>query len=358
MVSRTAGLIHGQCEHYLDHLAPLCALLNVPLIVTDEEIARLTHIYYPMVELIELHPHHFAFEVVAQFDTLLTTLPQALLAELLFFAEKLLDKQLTYIWCPHGNSDKGHASELMEALAQEKKLFVYGQKMVDFLQAKGVYDQQKTLLYLGNYRQKFAEKHRSFFRLLLESKIPRSFNRQNPTLLFAPTWNDREHSSSFFDAFSILIEQLPSHFNLIIKPHPNLKHQHEGRAFQLLSAHEKKSALWILQDFPPIYPLLEITDVYIGDMSSIGYDFLAFNKPMFFLNQNKRDFSQDPGLYLFRCGIEVHPSNYINIYSMIQNHLDQDQTFSDIRREVYTYCFGQERALLTLKQEIENLLQS
>ena len=31
---KTAGLIDGIQEHYLDHIAPLTALLNIPLILT------------------------------------------------------------------------------------------------------------------------------------------------------------------------------------------------------------------------------------------------------------------------------------------------------------------------------------
>ncbi len=41
----------------------------------------------------------------------------------------------------------------------------------------------------------------------------------------------------------------------------------------------------LIEDFPLVYPLLAATDIYLGDVSSIGYDFLMFNRPMFLSNK-------------------------------------------------------------------------
>ncbi len=338
--SRIAGFIHGECEHYLDHLAPLCALLEAPLAVSDEKIAQLARTYYPMVEVLLYDPNAIAFSINEKFDTVLTTLPRALFDEIFFLAEKLLGKRLETIWCPHGNSDKGHASPFMEALSQEVRAFVYGQKMVDLLVKKGAYAQLKNVLHIGNFRRKFAQKHRAFYQALVEKQVFSTLDQRNRTILFAPTWDDAEKSSSFFVASSKLIAQLPKGFNLIIKPHPNLKWQGEGK--ELLEAYATKPNLCILWDFPPIYPLLEMVDIYLGDMSSIGYDFLTFNRPMFFLNQNMRDASTDQGLYLFRCGTEIQPHQYDDIYAVIEKELQDDQKFSTLRKEVYQYCFSED----------------
>ena len=88
-------------------------------------------------------------------------------------------------------------------------------------------------------------------------------------------------------------------------------------------------------------------------MSSIGYDFLAFNKPLFFLNQNKRDPTHDKGLYLFRCGISIEVEDYPDIFSLIEENLPDDQNrFQKIREEVYLHVFGKEQKKETLKQKI------
>ena len=56
-------------ETHLDHLAPLCALLEIPLIVTQEMHFELTRRFYPMVEVryiplenltLDFIAHHFS----------------------------------------------------------------------------------------------------------------------------------------------------------------------------------------------------------------------------------------------------------------------------------------------------------
>ncbi|MBS0628439.1 MAG: hypothetical protein JSS09_09550, partial [Verrucomicrobia bacterium] len=45
----SAGLIQGWAPHYIDHLAPLCSFLKIPLIVTEEAIAEILALFYPEV---------------------------------------------------------------------------------------------------------------------------------------------------------------------------------------------------------------------------------------------------------------------------------------------------------------------
>ncbi|MFI5335104.1 MAG: CDP-glycerol glycerophosphotransferase family protein, partial [Chlamydiales bacterium] len=272
------------------------------------------------------------------FDTLITALPQSLIREIFFFAEKLLGKTLQTIWAPHGNSDKGHLAPFMEGLRSETCAFVYGEKMVDFLREKGALNQLERTIYIGNYRKRFADLHQDFYRKLVESKIFSNLSQKNRTILFAPTWEDAEDSSSFFSAAPLLINQLPEHFNLIIKPHPNLRWQRGGDALTLLSTLRKPN-LRVIWDFPLIYPLLERIDIYLGDLSSIGYDFLSYNRPLFFFRNTK----VNPSLFLFRCGTEIPESSLEQIYPFIEEHLANDQTFSSIRKEAYTYTFGRDK---------------
>lgn len=337
---RTAGLIHGPSEHHLDHLAPLCAILEIPLIVCDEEVADLARRFYPQVALVQLDYQELAFRVVDEFDLIVTALPRAAFDEIFFLAQQMQKKELLSIWCPHGNSDKGHAAPFMEALREETRAFVYGSKMLDLLREKEAFEQLTSCIITGNYRRTFARREHNFYQSLLAEEI-QSLNPQNLTILYAPTWEDAENSSSFFAACSHLIDELPAHFNLIIKPHPNLK---RGQAFEMLETLAPRENLLILWDFPPIYPLLEMVHIYLGDMSSVGYDFLAFDRPMFFINTQARDRFLDKGLYLYRCGIEIRLQNLPQIYRIIQDQLLMDAQFSPVRREVYRYTFGGERS--------------
>ena len=188
---------------------------------------------------------------------------------------------LRSIFCPHGNSDKGHFSPFMEGLSDEKWAFVYGKKMVSFLKEKSAHSQLENVFYLGNYRYEYFKKHRGFYQKILNETF--LFQNNHQTLLYAPTWNDNESSSSFDLEVHSLIDSLPPHWNLIIKPHPHIKCEIDNN----------KENLIVLKDFPPIYPLLDKMDVYLGDMSSIGYDFLTFRRPLFFYPPKNRTLNYD-----------------------------------------------------------------
>lgn len=350
---KSVGLIYGPEAHHLDHLAVICALMEIPLVVTEEEIAASARKYYPRLEVIHWDYGQVAQNLVKNFQIVFYCMPRLLFDEVFFFAQKLLNKRLHTIWCPHGNSDKGHASLFMEALEHEEIALIYGKKMIDLLMHKKVFEQLRAFVVTGNYRYTFYEREKSFYTQQISRELSDRLKPAQKTLLFAPTWQDSEKSSSFFDACPILAKNLPDHYNLIVKLHPNLAFQGNGKTEEIISRYEDKQNILFLFDFPPVYPLLDFVDIYIGDMSSIGYDFLTFDKPMFFLNQNNRDSKSDLGLYLYRCGVEIKREEYPQIYSIIALHLPSDnKDFSEIRREVYAYTFGKEKQWDTLRQEI------
>lgn len=326
---KIAALIYGNQKHYLDHLAPLASLLGVPLIITDFEIERLAKSYYPDLNLHYFDPVEMAERVVAQFDVIVSCLPKDLFDSLFFITEALHQKHLTNVWCPHGNSDKGHSSYFMEGLSKERWAFVYGQKMIDSLKEKGAFEQLEDLFILGNYRYEYYLRHIEFYQKILEEKLP--LNPERRTLLYAPTWDDDENSSSFEIAHSFLINSVPKDWYLIIKPHPHLKCPLES----------SKENVIILEDFPPIYPLLQSTDVYLGDMSSIGYDFLTFRRPLLFYNPQSRDHEKDQGLYLTQCGTIIKADE--DPFSLIEK--TNPYHFSKIQDQVYNEVFDKHPTL-------------
>jgi teichoic acid glycerol-phosphate primase len=348
---RAACLLYGPEMHHLDHLAPLSCLLKIPLIVTEAEIFQSARDFYPHIEVISYDYMQLGNSLVQNFEAIITTLPRPLFEEIFFFAQRFNHKRLHTLWCPHGNSDKGYLTPFMEGLVQEEIALVYGQKMIDFLKDRKAFDQLKGYVLVDNFRYSFYQREKDFYKKMIEKEL--RFSRGDTLYLYAPTWNDSEKSSSFFEALPHLIAQLPDNDRLIVKPHPHLVN--DFKAEHLMMTYEDKKNVLFLKHFPPIYPLLGSIDVYIGDMSSIGYDFLKFNKPMFFLNQNRRDPVKDPGLYLYRCGVEIRPEHYGAIYELIDFHLPSDrEEFSKIRQEVYAYTFGKEKNGEELRKEIFN----
>jgi teichoic acid glycerol-phosphate primase len=348
-MKKAAGLLYGPEEHHLDHLAVVCLLMEIPLIVTEDTILALAKEFYPRLQVIHWDYSEVAERTNQNYDLVFTALPRVLIEEIFFFSERFLQKRIHSIWCPHGNSDKGHKTPFIEGLKKEEIALIYGNKMLRFIQLKGAFDQLKATIFTGNFRYTFYKKEKEFYKNVL-SRIVKETQK---SILYAPTWQDSEKNSSFFSATPILIDLLPEEYSLIIKLHPHLNE--DTRTLRILAHYENHPRVQFINHFPPVYPLLDSAEIYIGDMSSIGYDFLAFNKPMFFLNEGERDAKSDPGLYLYRCGVEITPKHYPEIYKLIQYHLPADkEDFSAIRKQVYEDTFGKEKDWKALRLEIEN----
>lgn len=324
-----AGLIFDESKHYLDHLGPFCALMEWPLIVCEPTLAELARKYYPDLEIIEKDPLDLSQPShIVSCDT--RPLLQAAFPRWRF-------ESIKTFWLPHGNSDKGWNSLFFEALEKEPYALVYGQKMIDFMKAKGVAPQ---MFIVGNFRFSYFQRHKAFYEKLLRS-LPHKNN-----FLYAPTWDDAERNNSFWKAFPILAESLPKEMNLLVKLHPNTKRQFEIELERIMGQYEKKKNIVFLEEFPPIYPLLHLCNAYIGDMSSIGYDFITLEKPMFFLNSNRRE-----GLYLFRCGMEIFPHQYPSLFHLY----NPSNPFSKIQRETSQYTFAPVPNWTELKERLLNI---
>lgn len=265
-----AGLIYGPDIHYLDHLAPLCALMGIPLIVTDDKVATLAKTYYPDLQVIQWEPFEAQAKLVSEFDQIICCTPRLLFDQVFYFAQAMQRKRVRTLWCPHGNSDKGRKSSFMEGLKDEEVLLTYGKRMNRFLEEKGVSGEKVCV---GNYRLFYFEKHSDFYSKFIA--------KRGTTLLYAPTWQDGEKNSSFPDLWEQIL-RVPTHWNLIVKLHPHLYSQFPQEIERM--KRQAPAHVQILEDFPPIYPLLDKVDLYIGELSSIGYDFLPFNRPMLLLN--------------------------------------------------------------------------
>lgn len=91
----------------------------------------------------------------------------------------------------------------------------------------------------------------------------------------------------------------------------------------------KSEGIQFIEDFPPIYPLLAQMDLYIGDMSSIGYDFLSFKRPMILLKDSE----------LTKAGRFVAKKEYENLFVICEEELGKEFTENGLYEE--TYVTGQ-----------------
>ena len=304
-------------DHLLDHIAPLADLLKCPLLITEEFCYEIAKKFYPQVELHYVPDLEFRLgEIATHYDTLFECKYwQPHLKELF---KTLYQKEMRLVFCPHGQSDKGYSSPLLEPYASQDFVLVYGPLMLKMLEEMNI--QVPEYQMIGNYRLLFYQKHRTFY----DSFLP-ELDRKKLTVLYAPTWEDLEDSSSFFQWGEKVLSGLHEHCNLLIKPHPLLK-QRRPAEYEKISFQMNKRGALLLEEFPPVYPVLSLVDVYLGDASSIGYDFLFFEKPMHF-------FPPRALRRLHSCGSIVDPHR--DLYEQIQ----KDNLFQKEQKELYEEAF-------------------
>lgn len=350
---KSVGLNPQSQIHYTEHLAPMCIIMGIPLIFLDEHDYNIGTKYYPGLQPLQVDYSEFNPEfLIANFDvTFMSDMwDRYVLREKFGPLEKKYNKILRNVHVPHGFSNKGF---YIRKCANEDITLIYGQNMIDLLKSERVFQNLNRSVITGNFRYTYYKMHQQFYDKIMKEEVLSRFDKPRPIILYAPTWLDLEESTTFFDACSTLIDNLPADFNLIIKLHPRLELDDTAMFYHLVGKYENKPHVLFLNDFPLVFPLLQYTDIYIGDMSSIGYDLLPFNKPMYFLNKQRRSPVLDRALFLYRCGIEVKPENYHDIYKIIDKTIAQDsERFSQIRSNVYEYSFGPERPFEEIKAEI------
>ncbi len=341
-----AAIVTGP-DTYLDHLGVLAYIMDMPLFVTEKETYSAALTFYPQVKTFHKEAQDLDVDFLAHhFDALFES-GKFFTMELSPIIELLHNKKMRFIYCPHGHSDKGHSAK---QFAPQDVSLVYGSHMSDLLTSTGAMKSIRSTVATGNYRLAFYEKYRFFYKDLIEQHITNKLDPAKKTALYAPSWQDGENPTSFFTSTGKLIQDLRQEFNLIIKLHPFLKQFHPAETFTVLEKYKNEQGVLFLDSFPCIYPLLEACDIYIGDYSSIGYDFLSFDRPLYFLVGENT-----PRFELHSCG-KIIPSNE-NISKFIQNTW-QENTLGkkDARNVLYEYVFGKKKSFDVLKEEILSVI--
>jgi CDP-glycerol glycerophosphotransferase (TagB/SpsB family) len=317
-----AALNTGPDIHLLDHIAPLAALKKIPLLISEEENYALAAKYYPNVEL-RYTPEFNYQKLAAEFDTLYEC--KYWTPQIKETFRLLTRKNMELVFCPHGQSDKGYAAPLLAPYAIQDKILLYGplmQKMLSELQIPLPKHE-----FIGNYRLQYYRKHQTHYQSLAHTEIFSHLNPQNKTLLYAPTWQDADQATTFFAYATKLVSELPPDWNLLIKINPSLESK-DPALYQRLTMHLDKPNCLLLHKSPPIYPILEQIDAYLGDYSSVGYDVLPFQKPMFFLLQDRL-----PKGRLHQCGTILDPNQ--NLFRTI----DAVNRHGEAQRELYQEAY-------------------
>ncbi len=344
MDMQCVGIITGP-DTYLDHLGIFCYYMGIPLIVTERATYEKAREFYPLVNVVHKEMSELSFDFLAENFHVIFETGKFWMTELGPALGWLYKKKMRFVYCPHGNSDKGHTSK--EHMAQDISL-VYGDHMLDLLSRTGARDRIHSIVRTGNYRAQFYKEHRSFYQELAHKYLAHRLDFKKRTILYAPTWEDGENPSSFFSKTGDVVEQLSQEWNVLIKLHPFLVEHHPAAVYRIMGLYEHREGVVFLEFFPSIYPLLEIADLYIGDYSSIGYDFLFFDKPLYFFASDEKKIYQDP---LHSCGLVLPESQKIAVF-IRDTYEESKRLKSFIRKATYLYAFGEERPFTAIKEDL------
>lgn len=320
---KLAALNIGVEFHELDHTAPLSYFLNMPVITTEKRTYEIAQKYYPQITtLYDPDAEEDLSKLSNQFDVIFGC--KYWKPHLKWLFETFHDKSMQLILCPHGQSDKGFKEPTLASYAWQDGILLYGDLMVEMLKTLKVFSSNQKRAVVGNYRYLFYQKQKSFYQDLVQKEL--ILSESGPTLLYAPTWQDADQNTSFFTQAQKVIEELPSNWNLIIKPHPLLKERDPGKYYPIMQLIKDKKNISLLNT-PFIYPIFPFVDLYLGDASSVGYDFLSFQKPMYF-------FPIRGGCRLHSCGKTLHLNQ--NLYSQ----MSLENTFQKEQQALYKMAFA------------------
>lgn len=348
-----AALISDDSINHLDHLIPLCDLLDIPLVLDSSFSYEIAQKYYPPIELLLVKKREYLFHI-DQFHLFFVS-DKYTCYSLQTIYRTLFGKNKYFFYCPHGNSDKGFINQKMSPMIFHNLALIYGEQMryrIDKITSSLHID---SLITIGNLRKRFYKKYYSFFTAVSKNYLNLAVKSEY-IFLYAPSWKDTENSSSFFTICKYLIEHISPRNHLIIKIHPFLLRDYLGYVTHIYEKYKNKKNLQFISDNPLIYPLLEHIDIYLGDISSVGYDFLYFNRPMFFFDTRTTPTLESKTL--FACGIEVPSKFFKNPYPFIFSTLEENRKKSTIRREMYNFVFDENVTDYVLKQNILNVYYS
>ncbi|OGN62090.1 MAG: hypothetical protein A3F40_01200 [Chlamydiae bacterium RIFCSPHIGHO2_12_FULL_27_8] len=328
--------INFKDTHLLDHIAPLAYILETELFLEDEKNFNLTKEFYPEVKSIYNFPIDISV-LSKKYDNFI---------ECKFWIntqiyKTFFNEKLQFIFSPHGNSDKGLISKnLLKAYQTQDAVFIYGNHMIDLLKKLNVFKNLKKFAVIGNYRLSYYLFFKKFYDQKVENEVFKNLDPKKKTIIYAPTWKDLENSTTFFQDYINIVDSLKKNFNLIIKLHPLLEERNPVEFYKIFNTKNIRNIVQLI-DYPLVYPLLNKCDIYLGDFSSVGYDFLYFNRPMFFLKKDKNSFLQN-------CGHVIE--NFKNLSSFINEKCLED--FSKIRTSTFRYTFGDLLSLDEIKNRI------
>jgi hypothetical protein len=219
------------------------------------------------------------------------------------------------------------------------KPFTYERDFSDYLLCLCVGQRQADRLLQTPYNQTMKWKLVGYPKFDNPPTSAPLFENDKKTIIYCPTWRKENISSiEIFLDHPEVIERLTQDYNLIVKPHPNIFNP--DRQFYDANIVERLHQLPNIRLIQSgnVMPWYAQADLFIGDISAAGYEWLYFNKPMVFLNPQPGVLqpSQDVAsmTYLWQCGEVCNHMQQLK--QLVDDNLASDR-YQGTREELLHY---------------------
>lgn len=153
-----------------------------------------------------------------------------------------------------------------------------------------------------------------------------------PTVLYAPTWNDRMGNTSIPKFGLEVIDGVPDDINLVIKLHPNTLRYDKKHYPNLKAAAAQKANIVFIDFSADIIPVMAMADLLIGDISSVTHEFIAFQRPLVFLDSGFHLFNRKERTWIWQAGDVVRKRG--QVWSTVLDRLAHPEVFVEKRKEI------------------------
>ena len=270
---------------------------------------------------------------------------------------KLKDYGVKFVQIFHGTSDKSYNTN--REILKYDLVCLSGAKMLKDLEDKGL-NKNKNCIITGNPKvdaifNNIYDRNKEIKKLNLDP------TKKN--VLYAPTWMDGMGNSSFRKFGIKLSDYFPNEYQLTIKLHPNIYLYKMNLVNKLKEKIKGKKNILLLENKKEIYdivPIMAASDILITDISGVSHEFIAFLRPMIFLNNRSiiRFLYGKKRTRIWKAGDVV--TDIKTLPGVIRKNITKPYRYRDIQikflKEIYPYTDGKSSERIV--KAIKNLLNS
>lgn len=251
----------------------------------------------------------------------------------------------------HGVSDKKYG--------RTKKVLEYALNLLPGLKEEEEYRKMGILNQMGYEVIGYPKADRVFAGKLdkKEERKKYDLDPEKATVLYAPTWNDHSGNTSIPKFGLEVLGQVPNEINLVVKLHPNTLKYDKKHYPRLREIADKKENIIFIDYAPDVIPVMAMADLMIGDISAVTHEFIAFQRPLVFLDSGFHLFQGIARTWVWQAGDVVKKRG--QVWPTVLERLGHPEVYTEERKRVMEQIYykpdgnAAKRAAKAIKELVE-----